>query len=44
MQQNITLVGKYSDRCLLKIKTSKDLETIVILQVRTEVQHIVYAI
>ena len=44
MRQHVTFVEKYSSKNLLKIKIIKKLETIVMLQVNTEVQRIVYIV
>ena len=41
-QQDYTFVEKDYQNCLLKKKLIQKLETIVILQVNTEVQHIVF--
>ena len=41
MRQHVTFVEKDSSKNLLKIKIIKKLETIVMLQVNTEVQRIV---
>ena len=42
MQQCVTIVEKDFQNSLLKTKITEKLETIVILQVNTEMQHIVY--
>ena len=44
MRQHVTFVEKDSSKNLLKIKIIKKLETIVMLQVNTEVQRIVYIV
>ena len=38
MRQHVTLVERHSQKTLLKIKIIEKLETIIILQVNTEVQ------
>ena len=38
MRQRVTLVERHSQKTLLKIKIIEKLETIIILQVNTEVQ------
>ena len=42
MRQNVKFVEENSEKSLLMIKVIKKLETIVILCVNIEVQHIVY--
>ena len=42
MRQNVTFAEKKSSKSLLKRKTIETLETIVILQVNTEMQHMAY--
>ena len=42
MQQCVTIAEKDFQNSLLNTKITKKLETIVILQVNTEMQHIVY--
>ena len=42
MRQNVTFAEKKSSKSLLKRKTIEKLETIVILQVNTEMQHMAY--
>ena len=42
MRQNVTFAEKKSSKILLKRKIIETLETIVILQVNTEMQHMVY--
>ena len=42
MQQYVIFAEKHSQSSLLKIKIIEKLKTIAILQVNTEVQHIVY--
>ena len=44
MQQNVTLKEKISQESLQKIKTTKKLKIIAILQVDTEVHHITFVI
>ena len=44
MRQNVKFVEENSEKSLLMIKVIKNLETIVILCVNIEVQHIVYVI
>ena len=42
MQQYVTFVEKDFQNSLLKIKITERLEAIAILQVNTDIQHIVY--
>ena len=44
MQQHVKIVAKDSQKIYLKIKPLEKLELIAILQVNTEMQHIVYVI
>ena len=44
MQQHVIFVEKVSQKSLLKMKIIEELETIAILQVNTDIQHIVYEI
>ena len=44
MQQHVKIVAKDSQKISLKIKALEKLELIAILQVNTEMQHIVYVI
>ena len=44
MQQHVKIVAKDSQKISLKIKSLEKLELIAILQVNTEMQHIVYVI
>ena len=43
MQQYVTSAEKYFQSCLLKMQIVEKLETIAVLQVNTEEQHIVDA-
>ena len=42
MEQHVIFEEKDSQKCFLKIKIMEKLETIVILQINTDMQHIVY--
>ena len=44
MQQHVLFREKHSQKGLLKVKIIEKVETISILHVNTEVQHIVYVI